>query len=126
MTLSVSVYYRDEKENVQMVRDDDAYLLLAGFEKYRKEFYGSEAVKSFGCKYLPTLAARDIFAEGVDLDVLEKEVRILLGNIPALTAALGQPGEDAEEHYRFRLNNIKKAIRLARKHPSGRGGVCIQ
>lgn len=125
MTLSISAYYRDKEKTVQLLDQLGAPETLAGFESYRDDFYGSEVLQSYGCKILPKLAEGDIYAEGPELDILEREVRMLLDKLPALTAALGASDKEAQDHYGFRLNNILKAVEKARKHPSGQGGVYI-
>lgn len=125
MTLSISAYYRDKDEKVEFLEELGASETLGGFEKYRETFYGSNVVRSYGCIVLPKLAEGDIYAEGAELDTLEREVRMLLDKLPALVAALGSSDKEAQDHYGFRLNNILKAVEKARKHPSGRGGVHI-
>lgn len=85
---------------------------LAGPERWRVKVYGAPVARALGLRLLPTLASQDIHAEGPDLDVLEREVRVLLAN----TARWPHIDLDG---LRSRLLNILEAIRLARSVPGG-------
>lgn len=89
---------------------------LAGFESTRWSFYGSEYTRSLGLVLLPTLAHANIHASGDELDVLEREVRILLDHLDFV--------ED-RTYWSFRLNNILEAVRRAKAVLDGRGVVDI-
>ena len=89
---------------------------LAGPESWRQKVYGAPVTRALGLQLLPTLKSQDIHAEGADLDLLEREVRVLLAN----TARWPQVALDS---LRARLLNILEAVRLARTVP--RGGVYV-
>ncbi|MFY0532165.1 hypothetical protein [Nannocystis pusilla] len=89
---------------------------LAGPERWRSKVYGSDTARALGLTLLPTLISQDIYAEGDELDVLEREVEVLLGNT-GRWPALGL------DELRFHLLNIIEAIRLART--DAHGGVYI-
>lgn len=89
---------------------------LAGFESWRRQVYGSPAAQALGLALLPLLASQEVYAEGEQLDLLEREVWVMLAN-----TALW-PDIDAEG-LRFRLLNILEAIRVARETPGA--GVYI-
>ncbi len=125
MSLNISAYFRDKSNKVQLLDKPGAPETLAGFEDYREKFYGSGVVQSLGCEVLPKLAKGDLYAEGAELDALEREVRLLLGKLSTLAESLGWSGKEGQDHYGFRLNNILRAVERARNHPSGNGGVYI-
>lgn len=79
---------------------------LAGLERMRHDFYGSEESKSLGLKILPTLVDNDICAEGLEqLNALEAEVRILFDKFAP-----------TDSHWHFRLGNILRAIEVAKPY----------
>jgi hypothetical protein len=90
---------------------------LAGFESTRLSFYASEHARSLGLSLLPTLAHANIHASGDELELLERDVRLLLDSL--------DPGAD-REYWSFRLNNILEAIRLAKEVSDGIGIVRIE
>jgi hypothetical protein len=63
--------------------------LSAGFEKWRWQLWGSEAVRSFSCVLLPSLETGDIYAEGADLDQLEAEASLLLQHVDLIATHTG-------------------------------------
>lgn len=125
-----------------------------GFERWRTQLWGSEIVRSFSCVLLSSLENGDIYAEGADLDQLETEASLLLQHVELIAARTGigayhvpqQEGgpaifigtidentaasqgmlkQDGAALLRARLNNILAAVRIAKEHGEGRGGVCI-
>ena len=150
MSLMVQAYRRDPLTNEQVVlvptppRND-----LAGFETWRRTVYGCVTMRQLGLQLLPSLAERNIMAEGEDLAQLRREVEIVLANLPAIAVDAAAPRKRlvlglfvvhapndakaepvprdlaAEESIRFRLENIWEAIRLAQQQTEGIGGVYI-
>jgi hypothetical protein len=106
---------------------------LAGFEALRAEFYGSEPVVQLGCTMLAGLRDHDVFAAGDELDVLDREVAMILDKlgelVSQLTFARAARGrvvmEDGialpswPDYLAERLRNIAAAIATARQHPGG-------
>lgn len=102
MTLSVSAYYRNEDgSQVELPLQSN----VAGVERARIDFYGSEQTRLLGLKLLPVLK------EYAMLEVCGSELPILLAEVSVLLESLSS-GEEGE-YWRVRLNNIKEAIQLA-------------
>ena len=112
MTLKVHAYVRDSDGGMEFlpVPSSEGAPELAGFESTRYTFYGSEEAKKLGLKILPTLAeVYGVHIEGETLNELKKEVEILLKCLSAV-----------DEYWPFRLNNILRAIEVAKAHaPDG-------
>jgi hypothetical protein len=152
MSLSVYPYKRDPLTGE--MEDLTELSLSVGFERWRWQLWGSEVVRSFSCVLLPSLEHGDLYAEGANLDRLEAEVSLLLQHVELIVARTGieasstpqQKGgpalfvgtidEDTTTSQRLlkqggatllrvRLNNILAAVRIAKEHGEGRGGVCI-
>jgi hypothetical protein len=64
---------------------------------------------------LPSLAHADVYAEDEALAQLEAELGVLREALPSLTAVLMVDVEG----FRFRVENIAAAIRIARGHGGG-------
>jgi len=92
---------------------------LAGFESWRWKVYGSAPVRALGLRLIPSLATGDIYAEDDEVDVLAAEIETLLRECEALAVAL----DVEEEGIRFRVENMREAVRLARTVEGG--CVCI-
>ena len=92
---------------------------LFGFENWRHKVWGSPSLKNLGCEKLISLRSQDIYAEGEDLLVLQREIESIKDNIDRLSKELNVRTESFE----FRLANVLEAIRIALKFPNG--GVCI-
>ena len=112
MTLSVSAFYREQDgSRVDLPLQSD----LAGFERMRADFYGSHQAQKLGLKLLPTLKDTAV------LQVCGSELSAILSEVVAIWESL--PSGHDGEYWRFRLNNIKMAIRLASEH--GEAG-CVE
>lgn len=112
MSLVTHAYVRAPDGATQELPAEPPRNDLAGPERWRVTVYGSEVARALGLTLLPTLTAQDIFAEGPQLDLLEREVQLLLANTgrwPAISL----------DELRFRLLNILEAVRLARAAPDG-------
>ena len=66
---------------------------------------------------MQTLASSEIWAEGVDLDLLETEIDTLSSHLDLFP--------NQQEYWRVRLANVNNAIQIARRLPAGQGGVYI-
>lgn len=151
MSLSVQAYRRNP------VTNERVYLAptppcndVAGFEVYRRTVYGCLTARQLGLTLLPLLGdGVDIYAEGEDLARLQREVDLLLANVPVIAVDAAAPGQrvclglvvvdapgddrgaplprnvDAEVAIRFRLENILNAIQLAQQQTDGIGGVFL-
>ncbi|PCC74890.1 hypothetical protein SAMN02745121_05931 [Nannocystis exedens] len=112
MTLITHAYVRTADGELRTLAAEPPRNDLAGPERWRVKVYGSDTARALGLTLLPTLATHDIHAEKEDLDVLEREVQVLLGN----TVRWPEIGLD---ELRFRLLNILEAIRVARAVENG-------
>lgn len=118
MSLKIQAYARTEDGQQRALdeRPREPRNTLAGPESWRHTIYGARVSRALGLKLLPTLTTGDIHAENGELELLEREVHVLLAN----TARWPQINLDS---LRARLLNILEAIRLARTVP--RGGVYL-
>ncbi|MCY1063602.1 hypothetical protein OV090_02450 [Nannocystis sp. RBIL2] len=112
MTLITHAYVRTADGEMRTLDAAPPRNDLAGPESWRVKVYGSAAAWALGLTLLPSLATYDIHAEDEDLEVLEREVQVLLGN----AARWPEIGLD---QLRFRLLNILEAVRLARAEGGG-------
>jgi hypothetical protein len=118
MSLLVNAYTRDDRGEMSFLDPNDHSQELAGFEAFRKTFYGSQTARSLGLRLLPSLVEADLYVEGNDLANLHDEARLVLGNI-------GLFAEEAAadiEVLKVRVQNILDAIERAQK---ANGGVVI-
>jgi hypothetical protein len=118
MSLLVNVYIRDEEGQMVFLDPKDHSEELAGFESYRKTFYGGQAARSLGLRLLPLLAEQDLHVAGDDLTKLENELKLVLENITTFTEQAVASSDDL----RFRVQNILRAVQRARE---ARGSVVI-
>lgn len=124
MSLIVYAYKRDPHTGKERALDEHPTPPqndLAGFESWRSKVWAADLLKDLGLQLLPSLAVQDVFAEGNDLDQLLGEVDIVTHDLAALAAST----DVDEDGLRFRLKNVREAIRLARQVPNGEGGVYI-
>lgn len=124
MSLIVQAYRRDPETGKMTELDTEPVPPcneMAGVDALRFRVYGSAAVKNLGLTLLPSLAKDEVYAEGDDLDRLEAEIDLLTHNLSAVAAST----EVDEEGLRFRLDNMREAVRLARQVGGGAGGVYI-
>lgn len=118
MSLLVNAYRRNDAGEMVFLDPDDGSKELAGFEVYRKTFYGGEAAQSLGLRLLPSLRETDLYVEGEDLNKLQSEAQLVAQNIQLFVAEAG----DNAEGLLPRIRNILDAIDRARKD---HGGVVI-
>ena len=118
MSLLVNAYTRDNGGEMVILEPNDHSEELAGFEVFRKTFYGGQTARSLGLRLLPVLAETDLYAEGQDLDVLQAEAELVLQNVDRFV----DEAEAAAETLRFRVQNILNATMRARAE---NGGVVV-
>jgi hypothetical protein len=61
MTLSVSVFVLDENGKMKFVDTPDFIRPFAGFESWRTEVWGNEAMSALGARFFPVLADGNLF-----------------------------------------------------------------
>jgi hypothetical protein len=118
MSLSVNVFTRDETGKIIIHDAHDQSQELAGFEVFRKTFYGGPMALSLGLSLLPVLAERDLYVEGDDLGRLQEEAKLVLRNVVSFARAAAADSEVL----RLRAQNILDATERAKK---AGGGVVI-
>ncbi|MEI8383318.1 MAG: hypothetical protein WCJ09_24585 [Planctomycetota bacterium] len=118
MTLSVHAYRRNEAGEMEFIEPSDGSQDVAGFESFRKTFYGGNMARLFGLRLLPSLAESNVFAEGNDLAALHNEATIIMQNLEQFA-----PEAKADvATLRFRVQNILGAVNRAQQ---AHGGVVI-
>jgi len=117
MSLLVNVFTRDA-EGHWNVFDDEEGQEHAGFEACRTKLWGSPAAIALGLTLLPTLAHGDLYAEGTEMERLEREISVVLDNLPELARVSGYE----EAYIRARAQNILGAVMRAGQVS---GGVVI-
>src|SRR5262249_42497493 len=118
MSLLVNVYTRSDVGEIVILEPNDHSEELAGFEVFRKTFYGGQTARRFGLRLLPVLAEGDLYVEGRDLEVLQTEAELVLQNIDRfIDEAVAEV-----ETLRFRVQNIRNAALRAR---TVNGGVIV-
>ena len=113
MTLSVTLYVRNSENELNWLPLPADFNDLAGVESSRLTFWGASKVKQLGLTLLPELAHGDIYAEGIHLQQLERELEILSAHLSELCKP------DLQNYWRFRLANIIVAISIAKEHSGG-------
>jgi hypothetical protein len=71
-------------------------------------------VSALGLRILPSLAEHDIYADGAELDQLERELEILRRALPIL-----YPNPMHQDTVLYRIDNIAAVILIARAHGGG-------
>jgi hypothetical protein len=118
MSLLVNAYTRGDGGEMVILESNDPSEELAGFEVFRKTFYGGQTARSLGLRLLPVLADADLYVEGRDLDVLQAEAELVLQNVDRFAdEAAASP-----EMLRFRMQNILNAVARAQ---AANGGVVV-
>jgi hypothetical protein len=124
MSLKVFAYRRrtpDAPVEFLDVKPQSPNTEMAGFESMRTTFWGSDALVRRGLEILPRLRDADVFAEGPELDKLERELATVLDDLPAIERETRCDARTVDD----RVRNIREAIRLAREVRAGAGGVYI-
>jgi hypothetical protein len=118
MSLLVNVYTRDENGKMEFIDPEDSSEELAGFEAFRRTFYGGQTALSMGLQLLPQLAQTDLYCEFAELEQLKEEANMIQKNVGSFTREAGKD----EECLQFRIKNILAAISRAERVG---GGVVI-
>lgn len=86
MTLVISPYPHDALEGFE----GD---LSFGFERYRTDLWGTDAVRATGAVFIPQLATTDVYLGFDDLDALEAEARAVLDNADSIAHEVFDPAD---------------------------------
>jgi hypothetical protein len=82
---------------------------LGGFESWRTEVWGSDALRGRGAVFLPTLADSDLYVEANDLAQFQAECSALLADVDNLASELNV----SVETLAHRLKNFMNAAARA-------------
>jgi hypothetical protein len=118
MSLLVNAYTRGDGGEMVILEPNDHSEELAGFEVFRKTFYGGQTARSLGLRLLPILADADLYVEGRDLEILQAESKLVVQNIYRFV----EEAAAETERLRFYMQNILNAIARAR---TVNGGVVV-
>ena len=122
MSLLVNAYTRGDGGEMVILEPNDHSEELAGFEVFRKTFYGGQTARALGLRLLPVLAETDLYAEGQDLDVLQAEAELVLHNVDRFI----YEAEATAETLKFRVQNILNATMRARAANGGNSPVPLR
>jgi hypothetical protein len=92
-----------------------------GAEGSRRGFWSHDALVRRGMSVLPSLREADVYADGPELDALEREITAILAELDEIA----RETQSDPVWVRFRAENVLAAIQLAREVEDGIGGVYI-
>ncbi|MFF3951777.1 hypothetical protein ACFYY1_01075 [Streptomyces sp. NPDC001890] len=118
MTLLVHTFVYDGPGKLRLLDDPEDGSDMAGFESSRTRLWGSEHARAVGARFLPRLAADDLYVQPEEVEDFLAECELLRGH----TAELGAHSGYGEKYVAARLANITRAALRAR--PVG-GGVLV-
>ena len=91
MSLRISTWDTQTKDRPELPDGDWSF----GFERYRLDLWGTEAVRAVGAEIIPRLSSQDLYLGHRDLDALEHEARMIGDASDAIAAEvfdLADPG----------------------------------
>ncbi|WP_151484211.1 hypothetical protein [Streptomyces albicerus] len=130
MSLSVDVYVPSAQGGIEVLDVPPECSDAAGWERWRTEVWGSEAVRSLGARFFPRLATEDLTVAPDEVSDFLAECDLVRAHLARIADHMrSEPGtgprkshaEHAED-VRRRLDNIVDA---ARRALGVRGGVII-
>jgi hypothetical protein len=92
VTLKISLSHTSSE--IRHSFGDDAF----GFERYRTELWGTDAVRNVGARLIPLLATGDVFVQPAELDALELEAWSIQANAESIALEVfdeSNPGRGA-------------------------------
>jgi hypothetical protein len=130
MSLSVDVYVPSAQGGIEVLDVPPECSDAAGWERWRTEVWGSEAVRSLGARFFPRLATEDLTVAPDEVSDFLAECDLVRAHLARIAdhmrseAGTGSRKSEAEhaEDVRRRLDNIVDA---ARRALGVRGGVII-
>lgn len=105
MTLLVHTFVYDEPGKPRLLDDPEDGSDMAGFESSRTKLWGSEHARALGARFLPGLAADDLYVQPEDIEEFLAECELLRGH----TAELGVHSGYREDYVAARLADITRA-----------------
>jgi hypothetical protein len=130
MSLSVDVYVPTAQGGIEVLDVPPECSDAAGWERWRTEVWGSEAVRSLGARFFPRLATEDLTVAPDEVSDFLAECDLVRAHLARIadhmrseagTRSRKSQAEHAED-VRRRLDNIVDA---ARRALGVRGGVII-
>jgi hypothetical protein len=109
VSLTVDVFVVDETGESVLLDSPSDGSDLAGHERTRTDLWGSDIIRSLGGRYLPHLAANDLWVRPDSVEGFLAECDLIRVNIRAIAARTGR----SEDYISDRLNNMIKAARRA-------------
>ncbi|MEU1476497.1 hypothetical protein [Streptomyces sp. NPDC005760] len=124
MSLLVEVFVREPDGKLRILDVPEGVYQSGGFESWRKTVWGSEFVRSLGARFLPVLAADDLYVEAADVPEFRREVALLRSRLDEVAEGTQRPRtlKEHRDDLDTRLRIIEESIRKALE--SG-GGVLI-
>lgn len=121
MSLSVDVFVVGQDGRVDVLDVPEGSSDLAGFERWRTSVWGSDAVRSLGATFFPTLATDDLKVFPDQVTDFLSECSLIRSNLEVV-APRSDPSKSHAEYIRQiseRLRNIEEAAGRARDLAAG-------
>ncbi|MET9951962.1 hypothetical protein ABZ135_10505 [Streptomyces sp. NPDC006339] len=121
MSLVVKVFLVGANGKMRVLDVPDGCGDSAGFESWRTDVWGSDAVRSLGAAVLPLLSEGDLYVPPYGVDTFLSECLMLRENLERIVQGT-QPVRTVEEHrsaIEQRLSNLTDAARRAREVGGG-------
>ncbi|SMD21356.1 hypothetical protein SAMN05660733_06308 [Lentzea albidocapillata] len=124
MSLLVSVYLLDENGNRQFPETPAGCEELAGFESWRTEVWGNEAVRALGARFFPVLAENDLYVTPDQVPDFIRETKVLRANLASF-APQGVDERRTREWYLEGISSRLANIQIAAGWALGAGGGIV-
>lgn len=122
MSLDVDVFIPGEDGAMKEVLDvPEGCSDLAGFESWRTDVWGSEAMRSLGARFFPVLADADLKVAPGQVPDFRRECVLVRSNLDLLARRADPAGSHAEYVWQIseRLANIEDAAMRAERIGAG-------
>jgi hypothetical protein len=92
-----------------------------GFESYRTELWGTNAIHDVGARLIPRLATGDLYVRDTELEALELEALTISEHADSIAAKVfGELNPERRDEravaIRRYMDNLRRAIAAAREH----------
>ncbi|MET7735580.1 hypothetical protein ABZT02_30065 [Streptomyces sp. NPDC005402] len=112
MSLLVEVFVREPDGKRRILDVPEGVYQSGGFESWRTTVWGSEFVRSLGARFLPVLAADDLYVEAEDVPEFQREVALLRSRLDEVAEGTQRPRtlEEHRDQIETRLRIIEESI----------------